>query len=49
MALPLVIVLVFTAVLLLIRGSYAAAIVLAVLAIPALGFAVRRQRRDRDS
>jgi ABC-type Fe3+-siderophore transport system permease subunit len=49
MALPLVIVLALTAALLLARGSYAAAIVLAVLAIPVLLFALRRMQRERDS
>jgi hypothetical protein len=46
MALPLVIVLVVTAAVLLARGSYATAIVLAVLALPVLLFALRRARRD---
>jgi len=45
MALPLVIVLGATAAVLLARGSYAAAIVLALLAIPVLLFALRRMRR----
>jgi hypothetical protein len=45
MALPLVTVLVVTAAVLVARGSYAAAIVLAILAIPVLLFALRRTRR----
>jgi hypothetical protein len=45
MALPLVTVLAVTAAVLVARGSYAAAIVLAVLAIPILLFALRRTRR----
>jgi hypothetical protein len=44
--LPLVIDLVVVAAVLLARGSYAAAIVLAVLALPVLLFALRRTRRD---
>jgi hypothetical protein len=44
MALTLLIVLVFTATLLLARGRYVAAAVLAVLALPVLAFAVRRWR-----
>jgi ABC-type phosphate transport system permease subunit len=46
MTLTLLIVLVFTATLLLAQGRYAAAIVLAVLALPVLALAVRRMRRD---
>jgi len=46
MALTLLIVLVFTAVVLLARGRYIAAIVLAVLALPVLVLAARRMRRD---
>jgi hypothetical protein len=46
MALTLLIVLVFTAALLLARGRYVTAIVLAVLALPVLLLAVRRMRRD---
>jgi hypothetical protein len=46
MTLPLVVVLVVTAAVLVARGSYAAAIVLGVLAIPVLLFALRRTRRD---
>jgi hypothetical protein len=45
MVLPLVTVLVVTAAVLLARGSYAAAVVLAVLALPVLLFALRRARR----
>jgi hypothetical protein len=45
-ALTLLIVLVFTAALLLARGRYVAAIVLAVIALPVLVFAARRMRRD---
>jgi hypothetical protein len=46
MALTLMIVLVVTATVLLARGRYVAAIVLAVLALPALLFAARRMRRE---
>jgi len=45
MSLTLLIVLVFTATVLLARGRYVAAIVLAVLALPVLALAVRRLRR----
>ncbi len=46
MSLTLLIVLVFTATVLLARGRYVAAIVLAVLALPVFLLAVRRMRRD---
>jgi len=46
MTLTLLIVLVFTAAVLLAQGRYVAAIVLAVLALPVLALAVRRMRRD---
>ena len=45
MALTLVIVLVFTATVLLARGRWIAAVVLAILALPALVLAARRMRR----
>jgi hypothetical protein len=45
-SLTLLIVLVFTATVLLAQGRYVAAIVLAVLAIPVLFTALRRARRD---
>jgi hypothetical protein len=45
MTLTLLIVLVFTATVLLARGQYIAAIVLAVLALPGLALAARRMRR----
>jgi len=44
MALTLLIVLVFTVTLLLARGRYVGAAVLAILALPVLAFAVRRWR-----
>lgn len=47
MALTLLIVLVFTAVLLLARGRYIGAIVLALLALPVLILTARRMRRDQ--
>jgi hypothetical protein len=46
MTLTLLIVLVFTATVLLARGRYVAAIVLAVLALPVLALTIRRMRRD---
>jgi hypothetical protein len=48
MTLTLLIVLVFTATVLLARGRYVAAIVLAVLALPVLVLAVRRMRRGGE-
>ncbi len=47
MALTLLIVLVFTGALLLAEGRYIAALVLAILALPALALAVRRLRKHR--
>jgi ABC-type phosphate transport system permease subunit len=46
MALTLLIVLVFTATVLLARGRWVAALVLAVLALPVLALALRRMRRN---
>ncbi len=47
MSLTLLIVLVFTAALMLAEGRYVAAIVLAVIALPVLVTAARRMRRDQ--